>query len=133
METMTVPASDLAVSMEMVPKEQYDNMVASRDIQKERASNLERQIDRFHSQLIQDVEDGAIEYDTAVDYAEYFGLNLTKEINVLCTVTYSFVASVPGNYNVSDLDISVPEELECNDSEVEIRDVSIDSQELDEF
>ena len=132
METMTVPADELTVSMEMVTKGQYENMVASRDFQKERIANLERQVDNFYNTLLEDVEEKSIDFDTALAYAQCFGMSLNKEIAGTCTITYSFVATVPANYSVSDLDFSGAYELESNDPDVEIIDCSVDSQEIDE-
>ena len=83
----------------------------------------------FESRLTEAIENDEIDGDLAKEFADIFGLELSKEYTISITATWSGTVTVPFGQSIDDLDISAnyPEvSYSCDDFELDVNEDEID-------
>lgn len=82
----------------------------------------------FESRLTEAVENGEIDNDLAKEFADIFGLELTKEYVITITGSWSGTVTVPLGESIEDLDIHIdyPEVGYSSNLEMDVDEDSID-------
>lgn len=83
----------------------------------------------FESRLKEAVENDEIDSDLAKEFADIFGLELTKTYNITITASWSGTVVVPFGQNIDDLDLTVnyPEvSYSCDEFELDVDEDELD-------
>ena len=91
----------------------------------QRAANEESE---FADRLKDAVENDEIDSDLAKEFADIFGIEMTKEYSITITATWSGTVTVPFGDSIDDLDIAVnyPEPSYSCDFEMDVDEDSLD-------
>jgi F0F1-type ATP synthase gamma subunit len=102
----------------------------------EHLESWKKRFDRIKETLQEFAEEGDIEEGTTLnDYLiEEFDLEMTKEVEVRITVTYSAIMTIPKDDDASDYasDLEI-QDVEMNHDKAELTSVSCDNYEIEEL
>jgi hypothetical protein len=95
-------------------------------IQENQATQIRRQaneVSEFEDRLKEAVENDEIDGDLAKEFADIFGLELSKEYNITITASWSGTLKVPFGQSVDDFSFSVEyptPDYSCDEFELEV-------------